>query len=141
MCKVRSATCRPQCATLEVLCTRRCLLCDKLRCATCRKVLCDKLRSYAVRSNGGYAVKPSRESGQKESGRSRLALVVDSASVLVVDSAFVLSATCVDPCAVCYDILNLPQRVRVRSDANHCARFIAPGCNEPSATEYPFTIT
>ena len=89
----------------------------------------------------GYPVKPSRESGQKESGRSRLALVVDSASVLVVDSAFVLSATCVDPCAVCYGIFNLPQRVGVRPDANHCARFIVPCSHEPSATEYPFTIT
>ena len=89
----------------------------------------------------GYAVKPSRESRQKESGRSRLALAVDSASVLVVDSALVLSATCVDPCAILYGILNLPQRVRVRPDASHCARFIVPGCNEPSATEYPFTIT
>ena len=31
------------CATREVLCTRRCLLRDKLRGATCSVVLCDKL--------------------------------------------------------------------------------------------------
>ena len=61
--------------------------------------------------------------------------------VLVVDSASVLSATCVDPCTVCYGILDLPQRVGVRSDANHCARFIVSCSHEPSATEYPFTIT
>ena len=97
----------------------------------------------------GYAVKPSRESGQKESGRSRLALAVDSASVLavdsasvlVVDSASVLSATCVEPCAILYGILDLPQRVGVRPDANHCARFVVSCSHEPSATEYPFTIT
>ena len=60
---------------------------------------------------------------------------------LVVDSALVLRATCVEPCAILYGILDLPQRVRVRPDANHRPRFIVSCSHEPSATEYPFTIT
>ena len=114
----------------------------KVQGARC-KVLCNKLRSYAVTLFEVTRVRCKTLEGSpgKKKAAEAASVLAEAASVLVVDSASVLSATCVDPCTVCYDILNLPQRVRVRPDANHCARFIVPGCNEPSATEYPFTIT